>query len=242
MPRSLSIIAATPAAFSHIRRFPRSAARVYLRGPDSLTNLSVYGFGVSGLWTAVGTVLLQFRILDFADEHYVGILPHDSLHEFGGRYAVLAVDLDGVFYGCRVAIPAMRARGGGAIVNTASISGLGGDWGFSAYSAAKGAVVNYSRTLALDHGKDNIRTNAICPGMIDTPMVRKAVAEIMPDDPQVIIDAMASGIPKKKLGTPEDIGELAAFLASDRASYITGQPFVIDGGSTLPESALSVME
>jgi meso-butanediol dehydrogenase/(S,S)-butanediol dehydrogenase/diacetyl reductase len=79
-------------------------------------------------------------------------------------HRVIAVDLHSVFYGCRTAIPELSRAGGGAIVNTASISGLGGDYGFAAYNAAKGAVVNYTRTLALDHAKDGIRTNAVCPG------------------------------------------------------------------------------
>ena len=100
----------------------------------------------------------------------------------------------------------------------------------------------FTKALAMEVVRNNITVNAICPGMIDTPMVRNGVAEYMPDNPQAIIDVLASGIPMKKLGTPEDIREMAAFLASDAASYITGQPFVVDGGSTLPESALSVME
>jgi hypothetical protein len=131
----------------------------------------------------------------------------------------------------------------GKIVNISSVTGpFVADMGETAYAITKSALWGFTKALAMEVVGNNINVNAICPGMIDTPMVRKGVAEIMPDDPQVIIDAMATGIPMKKMGTPEDIGELAAFLASDRASYITGQPFVIDGGSTLPESPLSVME
>jgi NAD(P)-dependent dehydrogenase (short-subunit alcohol dehydrogenase family) len=114
--------------------------------------------------------------------------------------------------------------------------------GETAYAITKSALWGFTKALAMEVVGNNITVNAICPGMIDTPMVRKGVAEIMPDNPQAIIDALASGIPMKKMGVPEDIGELAAFLASDRARYITGQPFVIDGGSTLPESRLAGLD
>ena len=86
---------------------------------------------------------------------------------------ILSVDLDGVFYGCKYAIPHMRRAGGGAIVNTASISGLFGDYGFLAYNAAKGAVVNLTRTIAIDHAKEGIRCNCVCPGAIDTAIFQQ---------------------------------------------------------------------
>ena len=86
---------------------------------------------------------------------------------------VIEVDLHSVFYGCRAAIPHLRRAGGGAIVNTASISGMGGDYGLSAYNAAKGAVLNYTRTLAIDHARDGIRVNSVCPGPIDTPLAAR---------------------------------------------------------------------
>lgn len=88
---------------------------------------------------------------------------------------VIAIDLHAVFYACRVAIPHMP-RPGGAIINTASISGLAGDYGFSAYNAAKGAVINYTRTLAIDHAREGIRVNALCPGLIATPLTAGAAA------------------------------------------------------------------
>jgi hypothetical protein len=110
----------------------------------------------------------------------------------------------------------MRARGGGAIVNTASISGLGGDYGFSAYNAAKGALVNYTRTLAVDHGKDGIRVNALCPGYIDTPLA--APLKAIPG----LVDAWLPGIPLGRAGTSEEMAKVVAFLASDDAAYVTG--------------------
>src|SRR6185295_15108560 len=88
---------------------------------------------------------------------------------------VLNVDLHAVFYGCRAAIPHLRRAGGGAIVNTASISGLFGDYGLAAYNASKGGVVTLTRAMAIDHARENIRVNAICPGPIDTPLLRQVL-------------------------------------------------------------------
>ncbi len=145
----------------------------------------------------------------------------DTWHE------VIAVDLHSVFYGCRAAIPHMRAAGGGAIINTASISGTHGDYGLAAYNAAKGGVVNYTRTLAIDHARENIRVNAVCPGPIETGMLGPVI-EMFP----AIMDEYASLIPMGRIGTPEEIAGAVAFLASDDASYITGTTLVIDGGVT----------
>jgi meso-butanediol dehydrogenase/(S,S)-butanediol dehydrogenase/diacetyl reductase len=138
---------------------------------------------------------------------------------------VTSVDLDSVFYGCRAAVPALRRRGGGAIVNTASISGLAGDYGFAAYSAAKGAVINYTRTLALDHARENIRVNALCPGLIATQL--NASITNTPIGARWI-----GAIPLGRAGTPKEMAEVALFLASDAASYMTGSIVVADGGVT----------
>ena len=139
---------------------------------------------------------------------------------------VIAIDLSAVFYACRVAIPLMREGGGGAIVNTASISGLAADFGFTAYNAAKGAVINYTKALAIDHARDNIRVNALCPGLIDTPLT--AVAKQMSG----VLDVWLESIPMGRAGTPEEMAKVAAFLASDDASYVTGAIMVADGGKT----------
>lgn len=138
---------------------------------------------------------------------------------------VIEVDLHSVFYACRAAIPLMRKNGGGAIINTASISGIRGDRGFSPYSAAKAAVINYTRTLALDHGADNIRVNALCPGLIDTPILAGALEAL----PGFTKDYMRS-LPLGRAGRPEEVASAALFLASDEASYVTGTTLVVDGG------------
>src|SRR5262249_23689729 len=135
--------------------------------------------------------------------------------------AVLEVDLFSIFYGCRAAIPHLRASGGGAIVNTASISGLGGDYGLAAYNAAKGGAVNHTPTLAIDHAREGIRVNAVCPGPIDTPLAGPLLADAR------VAGAYRQLIPMGRVGRAEEVAAAVAFLASDDAAYITGAMLVV---------------
>lgn len=136
---------------------------------------------------------------------------------------VIAIDLSAVFYACRVAIPLMREGGGGAIVNTASISGLAGDYGMTAYNASKGAVVNYTKSLAIDHARDNIRVNALCPGLI----AHTGLTSMIPDQ---AVEQWSEGIPMGRAGSAREMATVVAFLLSDDASYMTGSIVVADGG------------
>jgi meso-butanediol dehydrogenase/(S,S)-butanediol dehydrogenase/diacetyl reductase len=139
---------------------------------------------------------------------------------------VFAVNTRAVFLFCRAAIPAMRRTGGGAIVNVASISGLLGDYAMDAYNASKGAVVNYTRTLALNGARDGIRVNALCPGLVATEMAAAAVAD--PVDREFWFER----IPLGRAAQPAEMAAVAAFLASDDASYMTGAIVAADGGIT----------
>lgn len=139
---------------------------------------------------------------------------------------VIDVDLTAVFYGCRAAVPHMRAAGGGVIVNTASISGMFGDWGIAAYNAAKGGVMNLTRALAADHARDGIRVNAVCPGGVETAMTDALVGSRRAQEQYRRL------VPQARMGKPEEIASAVAFLASDDASYVNGHGLVVDGGVT----------
>jgi NAD(P)-dependent dehydrogenase (short-subunit alcohol dehydrogenase family) len=136
--------------------------------------------------------------------------------------AVTSVNLDGVFHCLRHQIPAMLATGGGAIVNVASVLGSHGFPGLGPYVAAKHGVVGLTRTAALEYADEGIRVNAIGPGFIDTPMLSGAT------EPERAL--LSSLHPAGRLGTAEDVAELAAFLLSDRAAFITGSYHLVDGG------------
>jgi len=126
----------------------------------------------------------------------------------------------------------------GRIVNMSSVTGPRvSDPGMMAYGMSKGAVLAFTKATAMDVARYGITANAILPGYILTPMVWHSATESDPEQPQRVIDGIAAGVPLKRLGDPREIGYLAAFLASDEAAYITGAEFLIDGGSTLPETS-----
>ena len=141
--------------------------------------------------------------------------------------AVFAVNTTGTFLCCKHAIPGMKERGGGSIVNLGSVAGLVGLPNRAAYCASKGAVIALTRALAVDHVRDGIRVNAVCPGTVDTPWVQRLVEEAGED-----IDALRARQPMGRLGTPEEIAEAVLYLASDAAAFVTGTALVIDGGLT----------
>jgi len=142
----------------------------------------------------------------------------------------LAVNLKGVFLCSKYAIPHIKAAGGGAIVNIASVHSYQNVGGTAPYAASKAGVVALTRVMAIDYGRDKIRVNAVCPGWIDTPLIRSIFAG-RPDPEKARREVERSQI-LGRLGTPEEVGEAAAFLASDEASYITGASLMVDNGMT----------
>lgn len=137
------------------------------------------------------------------------------------------VNLKGVWYCMKYQIPEMLKVGGGVIVNNASIAGLVGFGGVPAYVASKHAVVGLTKNVALDYAKQNIRVNAVCPGVIHTPMVDRFTGQ----DPEVL-EQLVAAKPMGRVGQPEEIAETVVFLCSNAASFITGQAIAIDGGWT----------
>jgi meso-butanediol dehydrogenase / (S,S)-butanediol dehydrogenase / diacetyl reductase len=140
---------------------------------------------------------------------------------------VFAVNARGTFLCCKHAVPGMAARGGGSIVNVASVAALVGLRNRAAYCASKGAVVALTRALAVDHVADGIRVNAVCPGTVDSPWVRRLVEDVGES-----LDALRARQPMGRLGTPDEIAAAVLYLASDDAAFVTGTAFVIDGGLT----------
>jgi 2-keto-3-deoxy-L-fuconate dehydrogenase len=140
---------------------------------------------------------------------------------------VFAVNARGTFLCCKHVIPTMVARGGGSIVNIASVAAMVGLRNRAAYCASKGAVVSLTRALAVDHVNDGIRVNVVCPGTVDSPWVRRLVEETGES-----LAELTARQPLGRLGTPEEIAEAVAYLASDAASFVTGSVLVIDGGLT----------
>ncbi|MBB4566812.1 SDR family NAD(P)-dependent oxidoreductase [Rhizobium leucaenae] len=136
---------------------------------------------------------------------------------------VMDTDAGGVFFGCRAAIPHLE-KTRGVIINTASVSGTGGDWGMSPYNAAKGAVVNLTRALALDLGKKGIRVNSVCPSLTRTGMTEEMLKD------EALIAKFKERIPLGRICEPEEVAAVIAFLASDDASFITGANIAVDGG------------
>lgn len=152
--------------------------------------------------------------------------PVDEL-DLETRDRVVDVNVNGVWNGCRAAIPHFRDQESGAIVNTASLAGVIGSPGSGAYSLSKGAVVNFTRTVAAEVGRHGVRANAVCPGYVETPLVTGGRDEDEWDD---VRERMTKQYPLGRIGRPEDIAGAIAFLASDDAAWITGQALVVDGG------------
>lgn len=168
-------------------------------GLDILVNNA--GFGIAG--SAVDTSLSDFQ-------------------------RIMAVNVEGVFLGCKYAIPVMQRQGHGVIVNTGSVAGLVGLRERAAYCASKGAVIAMTRAMALDHVASGIRINVVAPGTIESPYFKDIYARS--DNPEALRAQYAARQPMNRLGTPEEVAKAILFLASDDSSFATGSILVLDGG------------
>jgi NAD(P)-dependent dehydrogenase (short-subunit alcohol dehydrogenase family) len=143
---------------------------------------------------------------------------------------ILNINLRGSFLTCKHAIPQMKKRGGGAIVNTASVQAFASQRTVAAYSASKGAIVSFTKTVALDHAPDNIRCNCIAPGSVHTPMLESAANLFAKDNPKQAIADWGKLHPIGRVARPEEVAQLVLFLSCDDSSFCTGGCFTVDGG------------
>jgi meso-butanediol dehydrogenase/(S,S)-butanediol dehydrogenase/diacetyl reductase len=143
----------------------------------------------------------------------------------------MVVNVGSIYLLAHLGIPEMKERGGGSILNVASVQGYACQRGVAAYATSKGAIHSLTRALALDHAADNIRVNSISPGSIRTPMLARSAAHFAPDlSAEEAFARFGAAHPLKRIGTPEEVAELAAFLASDKAGFCTGGDYLVDGG------------
>ncbi len=188
--------------------------------PADVTDETAVAGAVRTLTEAVGAPTAVVNAAGWFGRHRV---PELSLADWN-RF--LAVNATGPFLVCRAVLPAMIAAGAGAIVNIASTAALRGGHDRAAYCAAKGALLQLSRSLAVDHGPDGVRVNVVAPGLIDTEM-----ADWIRHDPPALA-SFEAGLPAGRMGTPAEVAETVAFLVSPAAAYTTGSVLVVDGGSS----------
>jgi meso-butanediol dehydrogenase/(S,S)-butanediol dehydrogenase/diacetyl reductase len=171
----------------------------------------------------------RFGRLDILHNNAVFAAPgHVGEVALEGWQKTIDVGLTAYWYATKCAIAEMMPRKRGAIVNTASISGLGGDYMMGAYNTIKAGVINLTRVTGIEYARKGIRCNAVCPGPITTP----PLMGLLKASPQKITDTICETIPMGRLGEPQEIANVVLFLASDEASYVTGAFFVADGGLT----------
>jgi meso-butanediol dehydrogenase/(S,S)-butanediol dehydrogenase/diacetyl reductase len=227
-----------------LRRLAREGAKVVCadidddKGNELVAKLASSGAAAAFIHCDVGELEQLEAAVATAVERYGGLdIMHNNAAWSGGGWVAdidpddwersIRIMLTAVFYGCRAAIPAMLQRGGGAIVNTASIEAFGGEMLASPYVTAKAGVISFTRNVAIEYGRKGIRANSICPGIVDTPMF-DTMAMFAARSRQEMAELNSLG----RVIQPEEIAACVAFLCSEDASAITGSALVVDGGIT----------
>jgi NAD(P)-dependent dehydrogenase (short-subunit alcohol dehydrogenase family) len=209
---------------------------------SAVAELREEGLEVGGTRADVTSSADMKRLMHFAAETYGGV---DVLVNSAGiqRYGtvveteedtwdeVLDVNLKGIYLASKHAIPEMRKRGGGAVVNLSSVQAFASQKGVAAYTASKGGINALTRAMALDHAEENIRVNAVCPASVDTPMLRWS-ADLFKGEKSVeeTVEDWGRMHPVGRVASAEEVAEVIAFLASERASFVTGGEYKVDGG------------
>lgn len=180
---------------------------------------------------AVGKAVEEFGGLDILVSN-AGVARYGEIPAFSEEDwdFVLDINLKGMYLLAHFAIPEMRARGGGAIVNMASVQAYWSHQGAVAYSTSKGGVVAFTRSMALDHAHEGIRVNAVAPGSVLTPMLLDSARRSNPGNPDAALAEFAETHPIRRLIQPEDIANVVLFLASEKAGAVTGITLPVDGG------------
>ena len=145
---------------------------------------------------------------------------------------VMAVNVKGVFLGIQACLPILRERGGGSVVNVASVAGLVGDPNIAPYIASKHAVLGLTRSAALSAAAEGVTVNAVCPSPIETRMMRALEKGMSDESPDVIRASIAGSIPMGRYGSPEEVASMVAFLVGEEARFVTGSIHTVDGGMT----------
>ncbi|MBW8486736.1 SDR family NAD(P)-dependent oxidoreductase [Actinomadura parmotrematis] len=184
----------------------------------------------AGADALIGAALDAFGAVDVL-VNSAGVQRYGTVDTTGAAYdEVMAVNVRSAFALSARAVPLMRGRGG-AIVHVASVQAALPEPRCAAYAASKGALVSLTRAMAIDHAADGIRVNCVCPGSIDTPMLREAAGVLSPGtDVETALARFGAAHPLGRVGRAEEVAELIAFLACDRAGFITGSAHTIDGG------------
>jgi NAD(P)-dependent dehydrogenase (short-subunit alcohol dehydrogenase family) len=232
------------------KRFARAGARIVACGNDTAANerlqseanrqkleIIVRACDVSeagDVQVAIATAVERFGGLDLI-VNAAGVNPYGTAEETSIEVwnRCFSVNVTSIFLFAHFGVPELKKRGGGAIVNLASVQGYACQPGVVAYATSKAAVHALTRALALDYAHDGIRVNSISPGSIATPMLESSARKFSPGQPvEEVFARFGEAHPMGRVGTPEEVAELAAFLASDRAAFCTGADYKIDGGLT----------